>query len=658
MEERIAAGQELRRRGSLSAEQDAALTELERRAGISPPPRDRSSLEDLALSTEATLRGGGRGFFGVGDVALGVNEAAAGVVENAGRRLVGREPKDFGGFQGAVNRQRARSDEVLAAAPVAGGAGTVAGALAPVPGAGVKAASTAVKGDSFARALNFVKGQAVRNTGRAAVRGGASGAVTEANLGGDAGDIATAGATSAVVAPAFGGIIRAGGGLVKTARNLLDKNAKAGFDALAKGLSSRAVNISPNELRRRAKEFFEATGRGATLAEILEPGGAQELRAASGLGIRDQRAKETLTEFAERQSERLQINLANRTRSPRGASAGGTDAGRVTTGTSRLETRRAKSFDKFMRENGRRTVTFTQEEAKELLSGDLVRLLPQRARRRLENSFQRGDDDVVISLRDTDNIRQAFNKAANAGGEAVRFRDTADSIRQIAAESIPEFDSALSEFARRSRVAEGVRRGLGVRSANNTEFRQTVADEDTATRAGVRTGIRTALSDAAGESPEAARNIASELARNSNLNTRIADLDPSEAQRLQRLGKAELSALQSVKETVRGTQVGAALEKELENVQGIVELGALTSGRGSAGFIVNVLLRTFRRIGVPPTAAEKLAKAATDPSRTEEVITILERVGVEPSAAQRLAQATARASGRLSGPAVAEENQQ
>ena len=81
----------------------------------------------------------------------------------------------------------------------------------------------------------------------------------------------------------------------------------------------------------------------------------------------------------------------------------------------------------------------------------------------------------------------------------------------------------------------------------------------------------------------------------------------------------------------------------------------MSSGRASGGFQANFATRLVNRFKVPPTAAQKLAEAVTDPARTDEAIDILIRSGVPPKAITELAQAAARATSRTAGPASTED---
>ena len=621
-----------------------------------PPQQERTVAppenlgEALAGSAETTLRGIGRGFFGVGDRLAAAGNVAGVTAGNAIRRAAGAEPVDAPSFGEALEEERQRTDELAELFPETNIAGQLTGAVAGVPKAVAAGAARIPKvGDAFAKALTITKGQTARNVARTAGSGAVAGAVTEANLGGDAEDIGQAAVTSAIAAPAVGAAVRLAGGTANVVRGALDKIDNAGFDALAKGLSSKAVKINPSELRRRAGEFFKRTGRGATLAEILEPGGAQELRAATGQGFRGQRATEVLEDFAENRRIGLQDTLAE-----------GVERGRVVTGAEEVAARNKEISDRAFGKIARKPVSLSATEIREFTSGPIGRVLAQEspfAFRALRTAIEEGDEIGRITVRDADDIRQALNAASTkaTGSGRSRFKAASDRITEITFDEVPEFADALAGAKRRGRFRTGVEEGRGVTSASETAFRQTVARSDAPTRAGLRTGARTAIRDAARASPDSARRTAAELAESRGTGANLSQLDPGEAARLQGLAQEELRALNSIKETVRGSKVGDALEEELNDVQSALELGTLTTGRFSGGFLVNTLLRSFRRIGIPPTAAENLAKAATDPSRTDDVINALERAGVEPNVGHRLARATSRASARIIGPSSNQE---
>lgn len=612
------------------------------RERIVQPPENLP--EALAGAAEATARGVGRSFFGVGDR---LNAAAATAVDAAGNvidRATGDETPRRVDFGERFAQEQQRTDELAELYPAANVAGQVTGAFAAIPSAvratGAAAARALPKGDSFAKALRFAKGQPLRNTARTAAGGAVAGGVTEANLGGDAEDVRNAAATSAVLAPTVGAIVRGGGGAVNTARSLLDKANDSGFDALAKGFASKGVKLDPAELRRRAKEFFDRTGRGATLAEIVGPAGSREIRSVTRT-FDNLDARTTLENAAIRQADELQDRIAD-----------SVTAGRGKTSSGAVLKRRDRILDAFMRQNGRRSVQLEDRDAEELLK-EAGRLLPPKARERLTVELSKGTGLSEISLRDADNIRQALNRAARPGGENARFSNYADLIRDAAEDSVPEYGEALGEYRLRSRVAEGVDIGGRLRTASDTEFRQTYESADRGTRAGIRKGVRTTLANNAREGRAAAQNVARELAESRGLGNRLRIADPANAERARRQAQAELDALESVTETIRGTRIGSALENELKKAEGTLEAASATVA-GSAGFKIAIIERTLRRINIPPTAASKLARAATDPSKTEEVIATLERIGVEPNAAQLVARWASRGVARVSGPAVAE----
>ena len=622
-----------------------------------PPQRERSVAppenigEALAGSGETLVRGIGRGFFGVGDRLAAAGNVAGVSAGNAIRRAAGAEPVDAPSFGEAIEEERQRTDELAELFPEANIAGTLTGAVAGVPKAVAAGAARIPKvGDAFAKALTITKGQTARNVARTAGSGAVAGAVTEANLGGDAEDIGQAAVTSAIAAPAVGAAVRLAGGTANIVRGALDKIDNAGFDALAKGLSSKAVKIDAKELRRRARKFFQKTGRGATLAEILEPGGAHELRAATGTGLGGTaRAKKALQDFAENRRIGLQDTLAE-----------GVERGRVVTGAEEVAARNKEISDRTFGRIRRLPVTMSAAEVREFSSGPVGRILSQDAPfafRQLKNAIKDGDEVGQITAGDADDIRQALKNASAAatGSGKSRLRAVADRITEIASEEIPEFADAVKGASRRGRFRSGTKEGRKATSAAETEFRQFVRRADGPRTAGARVGARTAIRDSARSSPDNARKTAAQLAESRGAGANLRELDPVEADRLQALAQEELRALNSVKETVRGTRVGDALEEELNDIQSALELGTLPTGRGSSGFTVNVILRVFRRIGIPPTAAENLAKAATDPSRTDDVINTLERAGVEPNVAHRLARATSRASARIIGPSSNQE---
>ena len=625
-------------------------------APAQPAPEQPSSVkaptniaEALGGSAESVVRNIGSGFFGVGDIIAAGSAQGGRAAGNVIRRAAGKEPIPLPSFDEARREEQQRARDLANLYRGTGFAGQAFGAGSPL------------------RALNKLpsffklqKGQAFANTLRIGGGGGAAAAVTEANQGGDARDIRNAAAAGVILAPAFGAGARAGGAAFDAVRSAVDKNVNRGFRALAsalnRGKGEKQIEEATKALREKAANFRVDTGRAPTVVELLEPEDAARLRDITQPG---RAARERLDEFARGQPRRLQESVVSNV-----------ERGRVTTGAERVRERRGASFDAFMRQNAKRPVTVTADDVRQLLDDPgVARIIPPRARKALQE-IRGGAGD--ITLRDADNIRQALNKAANAGGESIRFRNVADKVREIAEESVPGFDDALVEFRRRSATASGVERGARSRSTPDTEFRQAVdtlrktsTDEAievgerraaTSELAGVRVGQRTGVADDARRSAGSARTVATELAEGGSAGRRVAELDPQEAQRLERAARAELDALSSVQETVRGTRLGDAFGKELDDLQSAGELSSLLTGRGSAGFTVSVLKRTIQRLfRVPPSAAEKLANVATDPARTDDVIDALRRAGVEPDDAEQFARLASRVAARTAAPAAAEE---
>ena len=607
---------------ALTEAEELELLELEAEAAaVSPRKKKKKS---RARQIQAGVRGVTTGLLGAGDLAAAAGDVVGSQVI---RPALGKKrlPLDE-----TFKRVRGDREQLEQDFPLESGVGIAAGALAPIA-----KASQLLK----SLGLGVKTAQPIANTARVAAGGGAAGVVTEANLGGDAEDIAKAGAVSAVGSPLAGAVIRAGGKTVGAARSIVDKNSNAGFRALARALSKEGKRVSPEQLQKRADELRATRGRPATVAEIVGERGGQDIAEAVQSGTR---AQETLLTAAEKRASELQDNLGS-----------AIERGRVTTGKPRLLERRGASMDAFMRKFGDRPVELDTGDLEVLLDPDASRVLPRKVKQALFDLEDEGGG--TLTLRQMEDIRGAFRDAGKGKGENVRvFNELKKAVEDVTSSQVPEFGAAIGEFARRSATAQGVGVGQKIRSAGTREFEQLAERANPAQAAGLRVGARTALANEARKGPSQAASLVDSLAEDAGFARRLSAVDADEASRLQILGKNEKEALRSVAGTVRGTKIKSAAQEDVDNAKTFIETLVLSSGRASGGFQANFASKLVQRFKVPPTAAQKLAKAVTDPERTDEVIRILNNVGVTPTQVQEIAQAASRAAGRTAGPGSAE----
>lgn len=599
----------LRRELPRLTERDAPREKTLREAIADPETRD-AALKQLKRRVDRRLPGEflrqGRGAIG------GALRPPVALAEIARRAATGAPRGDETAFDkagGIVKR--------IGLAPEGTGASAAVGEIASfvVPSAAIGRAAGAIP--RLGQALQFQSAQPILNTARAAGIGAAEGAAVESVTGGDP---AQGAAQGAALGPIGGAVVRTGGEAVNLIRRFTNNKSDAALRQLAD-------SVDADELNRRVQKFRQDTGEDPTLVEILREN-AQEIVSATGNPDRNVAAKLALAEGVDRIRAGSQERLARTIKNDR-----------LT-----LDERAAKAkgnaiFKRFMERNQTRDVTLTPAEADYLLrEGGSV--IPRRAREVLSQSTANGAPS--ISLLDADNIRKAFNKAGDAGGEAHRFKDLGSNVREIAARSVKGYDSTIARTARFESFARGVKEGRKVSSAKATTFSQSLAQADRPTLRGLKVGARTGPADEARTSPQSAERTARALSESEALKVKLTKaLGPEEATRIATSAKAQVEALQSAGDAIRGTKFEAALQREIKNAQSSAEMLSLLSAGTGAGFKFAVIRRAIERyvsqFGVPPAAAKRLADAAVDPKQTNELVSLLRRFGIEPTAAQEFA---------------------
>lgn len=597
------------------------LRELEAKAAGGAPattqPAQNEGPSPLRRA-EGFVRGVTSGLLGVGDYAAAAGDLVGGKVL---RPLVGKEPYP-GGVGASLERVREDRRQLEKETPLASAAGNIAGALVPV-----------------SRAGSVLKtGQPALNTLKTAGVGAAQAGVTEANLGGDAGDVAMAAATGGVLAPVAGAAARIGGGVVNIARSAIDKNSSQGFHVLARELSKKGSPISAEDLKSRFAEYKRITGNTPTVTQLLGPRAGETL---ADITSGSQRASDQLASAARKQAVDLQQNLAE-----------GVRKGRKVPAVTKQERLRKIAADRAIGQIQSRPVRFDIASVNELLDDQRVyKALPIEEQQVLLDLSETGGD---LTVRQVENMRQALRaKGKGKGGGSAKLREFADALIEGASDQVPEYGRFLKSYARRSKGIEGQKIGQLVASTKKTnEFTDIVENLTPAGKGGVRVGAREALVDAASASPEGAARTAQALADDAGLAARLRTVDAKEAGRLQALGKAEKDALESAAATVKAPK--GQIRADDQSRRDAADAALALTGAGSLSFKVSIVDRLRRQFRVPPTAAKKLADALTDPARSEEAIRILERAGVDPTFVEQVARATSRATSRTAGPLAAE----
>jgi len=235
-----------------------------------------------------------------------------------------------------------------------------------------------------------------------------------------------------------------------------------------------------------------------------------------------------------------------------------------------------------------------------------------------------GDDSVIITARDLENVRVVANNN--------NFRDVGQEAREILGEQIPELEPVLQSFARRSQRIEGIETGPAlVREGVSTSpvpggRQQTLDDvierERPAEQAGVRRGAREDLARRAENSPGGARQVLGELGESSAPSRRLEQVLPEgEGRALRDFAQAEQQASRSLS-TIARSAFGASVDKiERLAVEGS-QLGRAGGAMRAAWFLC---LRRF--LGLSDDNARRIARALTDPEQTEAVLAELAKLG-------------------------------
>lgn len=580
-----------------------------------PAPKKQPS---AARRAEGLVRGVTSGFLGIGDYAAAAGDVVGGKVI---RPLVGKEQLP-GGLDASLRRVRAQREQLEKETPLPSAVGNIAGAVVPI-----------------SRVGSVLKtGQPALNTLKTAGVGAAQAGVTEFNLGGDAEEVAGAAATGGVLAPVAGAAARVGGGAVNLIRSGLDKNADEGFRVLARALSRKGSTVSAADLKQRFEDFRNVTGRVPTVTQLLGQRAGETL---ADITSGSQRAADKLAQSARDQATSLQETLS-----------AGIRRGRAVPAVTKQERLRKVAADRAIGAIESRPIRFDIASVKELVDDRRVyKALPDEEKQVLLELYDSGGD---LTVRQVENIRQALrSKGRGKGGGSAKLREFADALIEGASDQVPQYGRFLASYARRSKGIEGQKIGQLVASTKKTnQFTDVVENLPKPGLGGARVGAREALADAASASPEGAARTATALADDAGLAQRLRSLDPAEATRLQRIGKAEKDALESAAATVKAPK--GQLRVDDQSRRDAADAALALSGAGSLSFKVSIVDRLRRQFRVPPTAAKKLADALTDPARSQEAIRILERAGVEPTVVMEVARASSRAAARTGGPLAAE----
>lgn len=694
---RIAAGQELRRRGKLSPEQDAALRELERRypgdavntaMAVGDTASARVVAEDQeALRAESGVRpttgptGAGRTWEvdprvrgreegrewspigaagqGAGSMMFGVGTPATAAASMITSLLPGGEEPMGPGE--AMEYARGVREGAYEAHPNAYRVGAVGG-LANIPSFTrnvVKSLPAAAR-----NVFSLQAGQTARNIGRTAAAGAvASGTTAGLEEGAEA--VPFAAGVGAVFGPAAGAAtsyaVRAGRGVMSWI-----KPDNAAIRVLAKRLGESADAVAT-----RYNDFVRTMGRKPRLIEIMRRESAEELGEISRSKVGTEAARvfreaEEQTARARPRELRAQVERGGRTTTlpeqveelapiteetrrlyPANAKP---SAARVQSSATAQETRRNASMDRVMQRIGDHYVHMTEEMRDVMIHPDVQGVLPGPLKRRLNEAIEKGIDlgSIDIPLHVWEKARYEMAKRAGGPGASQIYSEYRNRIRDYVGGRVPEYARALREFGRRTVGAESTTAAERAVKGSAREFadmlRKVSSEPHGATaRAGSRVGVRNWLANQLDGPPRQAALVMERLARDNRLRANLR----------QTLSRNEMIELEALAERyghhlniIEGVKTGArVVTGDADRFVDAARAAATTRG-GEIGVRAGARGALANKAGESPAAASAVATAvAENPGLQERLAVSLG--GRETSRLRKIAETTVAAERNL-----------
>lgn len=580
------------------------------------------------------VRSVGTGLFGVGELAARAGTALRNLVNAEDEADLSADEIRIAQREQRRAQERSRPGTAIAgqlAGGIIGGGGAARGAGAVASQLARQGGRAAQVGRAAQAATQLQAGQRARNVGRLAGAGAAEGAVAGQVL---EGDPTTGAVTGAVAAPAVGTALR---GTTMAARRLLESDNARGLRIIA----SR-VGEPVEDLAQRFVDFQARTGRTPRLVEILGENAAEDI---GEVARRSRGASQVMQQAREEAVQDLPRSLS---RNIEGSRAARTEA----------EGRRVRDAltDRAIQPIADRPVVFEPEDAQNILADpDLTAALPSTLRRtvrsRLGAAADEGgniDQPVTFTIREVDNIRRALGTRARQVGSEQTIGELRNQVRDIASAQVPEFGRALQQFAARDEAAEGLARGRDVLTQPVREFRDAQRLSPTPQRAaGQRVGARRALADRAQEGPAEAAELARQLGGDEPAGTQArvrTVLRPQEAEQLQRAAQSEFTAAQRVEQaTPRSRPRGGT--QAAEAFRDAIAAAVVAGGQSGGAFQTEFARRMISRFSIPERSAVAMARAVTDPARTDEVIRMLRQLGANEDEITELVQGAAQSAG-------------
>lgn len=388
-----------------------------------------------------------------------------------------------------------------------------------------------------------------------------------------------------------------------------DINQTAADDVL------RAAELDPVALRQAAADYYNATGRGARIADLLSP--EQGGRFTNALG-RSPAVRERISGGLRQNLRDLPEQMATRAEGP----------GRPATSeiAEQAELKRIDRLNYGAVENEvvpLTGATYTKLTEEILPFVSLPKATEKDVMERLANNELTGLDfqNIRESLsRFTGNIE----KSGRAYEDLVKDLDAIVEATPIGATWRAAREASA---AQRSRM-EGVL--AGQRAAKPSDEPLEVIGAIDFARAlqqpGIAPGARGALFNQVYNDPSKAYNLARQLDENPGYQAQLRTALPSaEADEFISFAIQQRRAIDGLAALARIAP--DKIEDALTNTNSMLEWGSFLSGGAGAGFKANLAENMARYVGVGEGAAERLADDLLNPARQDRVLQLLENAG-------------------------------
>lgn len=558
--------------------------------------------------------------------------------------------------------RRGQAEGAREANPVAGTLGYLFGIGVGVVGPGGLAARGAgALAPGAARVLTPAAGQTAANIGRYAAAGATAGGAQAVGEGGIE-DLLAGALTGAVVGPLARGAVVAGGralgrvasaGPVSRAVSTVTGGRVVPADIAAMRRVASTIR-RPDEtlaqaaarVRAAATDFQRVHGRSPAANEIVDAIDDPALRRTA-----------QMTETGERRAGELtqrQLREAPETLARRGET--GVVRGRVSTPAATVASRQRTEMDRFMAREGDSPITAISDENSMWQDPTFARYAIARGHdpsSRALRDLAENDQTATITLRTLDDARLriagALSKMSRSDPNYQLLRGFREELRQLGEEAVDGYGEALTRFGVRGDIMTGIEIGQQVAAqADAAVTAAAVQAANPAARLGMRLGARSAVRGLLGRDPGGAAGAVRRISEDHGLQRRLAAMLGDDEARA--MVEAADIAHRAFRARVAATPAGQAGRDNVASmVKTALEAGALTTRRGSAGFMVNVIRNLMDKLTMSRAARRRVVDMAYDPEKFVQVLSWLERQGVTP-AQFSAAINQAAAAGAIAGP--------